>query len=387
MNWRSEETSVLFNPQKYSAEEQARITEDLPLLPGHIWIESSGTTGASKWIALSKNAFLISAAAVNQHLQASAADRWLCALPTFHVGGLSIFARAELTGSTVISIAESRWNALDFYSVLEREHITLTSLVPTQVYDLVHENIPAPEKLRAVVVGGAALSAELYKAARRLGWPLLPSFGMTECCSQIATASLESLQNNTYPLLKILPHVELRLNRDDCVEVKSAALATMVVQFRSGVEISDPRVDGYWPTRDQVEITSESDPSGTGYLRFLQRYDDVVKIAGEQVSLVRLNSLLRSFAKASTTSADFLNKDSVLSEDQVLVATPSTRWGSQVDLVTTRQQFARLEPLLAKYNEKVLPLERIQNIYFLEDLPRTELGKIKTKDILKQIGF
>ncbi len=381
MNWQSDETSVLFNPQKYSDEEQTRITEELPLLPGHIWIESSGTTGASKWIALSKNAFLISAAAVNQHLRASAADRWQCALPTFHVGGLSIFARAELTGSTVISIAESRWNALDFYSVLEREHITLTSLVPTQVYDLVHENISAPEKLRAVVVGGAALSAELYMAARRLGWPLLPSFGMTECCSQIATASLESLKHNTYPLLKILPHVDLRLNEDGCVEVKSGALATMVVQFvENRVEVSDPRLDGYWPTRDQVELRD-------GYLRFLQRFGDVVKIAGEQVSLVRLNSLLRSFANASSTSADFLNNDSVLSEDQVLVATPSTRWGSQVDLVTTRQQFASLEPLLAKYNEKVLPLERIQNIYFVEELPRTELGKIKTKEILKQIGF
>lgn len=366
MNWSSEETTVLFNPRKYSAEEQARVESLLPRLSGHIWIESSGTTGASKWIALSKRAFLVSAQAVNQHLEVSKGDRWLCAIPTFHVGGLSIFARAELAGVEVVSIADAAWNALDFYNILERENITLASLVPTQVYDLVQENISAPTKLRAVVIGGAALAPELYLAARKLGWPLLPSFGMTECCSQVATASLESLQHNTFPLLKILPHVDLRLNAEACVEVKSDALATMVVRLNDGaVEILDPRVDGYWPTRDQVELKD-------GYLRFLQRLDDVVKIAGEQVSLARLNNVLRTF---------------IGTEDQVLVATPSERWGSQVDLVTTKSQFAQLEPMLEKYNQQVLPLERIQNIYFLEALPRTELGKIKTQDILKQLGF
>ncbi len=367
---------IQFNPKKHSAEEQQRISALLPSLESHIWIESSGTTGASKWIALSKNAFLVSARSVNEHLGATSSDRWLCALPTFHVGGLSIFARAELVGATVVSIADSRWNALNFYSLLEREKITLTSLVPTQIYDLVQENIPAPQGLRAVVVGGSALSAELYLAARKLGWPLLPSFGMTECCSQIATASLESLKSLDFPLLKILPHVDLRLNADGCMEVKSNALATMVVQFKDSaeIEIYDPKHEGYWPTRDQVEIVNVG---SSGYLRFLQRFDDVVKIAGEQVSLARLNGLLKSFLEPS----------SVLGENQVLVATPSMRWGSQVDLVTTRKQFVRLEPLLAQYNEKVLPLERIQNIYFLEDLPRTDLGKIKTKEILKQIGF
>lgn len=388
MNWQSEQTSVLFNPQKYSAEQQQAVLEKLPLLARHIWIESSGTTGTSKWIALSKEAFLVSAASVNQHLAATNADRWLCALPTFHVGGLSIFARAELAGASVVSIADMRWSALDFYNILERENITLTSLVPTQVYDLVQENIPAPEKLRAVVVGGAALAPELYSAARKLGWPLLPSFGMTECCSQIATATLQSLQHNTFPLMRILPHVQLRLNADGCVEVKSDALATMVVQLsgygnefvgeeiksvNDRIQISNPNVDGYWPTRDQVELAD-------GHLRFIQRLDDVVKIAGEQVSLSRLNTLLRSF------SAN-VGSDLVLGEDQVLIATPSSRWGSQVDLVTTKKQFAVLEPILAQYQQLVLPLERIQNIYFVEDLPRTELGKIRTPEVLKQIGF
>ena len=367
IDWQSPDTHIQFNPKKYSREEQHRISGLLPQLPAHVWIESSGTTGASKWIALSKEAFLASAQSVNTHLQATLADRWLCAIPTFHVGGLSIFARAHLSGSVVVSVQERGWNASEFVDLVHREKVTLTSLVPTQVYDLVQAGLRASKHIRAIVVGGAALSEELYFAARELGWPVLPSFGMTECCSQIATASLSSLDENIYPWFEILSHVDLRLNAIGCVEVKSAALASMVafIDVEDEVRVEDPRVAGYWPTRDQVEVVD-------GKWRFLQRRADVVKIAGEQVSLDQLNAVFKSYA---------------FSEEQILVATPSARWGTQVDLVTTKKQLALLEPVIAQYQQSVLPLERIQNIYFLEELPRTDLGKIKSKEILKQLGY
>jgi len=365
VDWNSEQTHVLFNPKKYSLDEQARIAALLPRVDAHIWIESSGTMGSTKWLALSKRAFLASAFAVNQHLSATKEDRWLCALPVYHVGGLSIFARAYLSYSDVVLFSE-KWSTEEFLNVIAKEKITLTSLVPTQIYDLVQASMMAPESLRAVVVGGAALSEELYSQARHLGWPLLPSFGMTECCSQIATASLTSLKSSEFPGLKILSHVQVRMNNEDCAEISSESLATAVAYIDDGqVRVEDPKQDGFWPTRDQVRLHD-------GMLKFIQRLDDVVKIAGEQVSLTKLNNLLMSFVEG---------------EDQVLVATPSQRWGSQVDLVTTKEQFARLEPKLEEYNQKVMPFERIQNIYFIEDLPRTELGKIKTKEILKQIGY
>ena len=40
--------------------------------------------------------------------------------------------------------------------------------------------------------GGGAVSDELYRDARALGWRVLPSYGMTECCSQVATALSDS---------------------------------------------------------------------------------------------------------------------------------------------------------------------------------------------------
>ena len=141
---------------------------------------------------------LASAAAVNRRLEAVEGDVWFRVLPAFHVGGLGIHARAFLSGARV---EVGSWDPGRFAA---SDAMTLASLVPAQVSDLVERRLPPPRHLRAVVVGGGALSDELYRAARDLGWPVLPSYGMTECCSQIATASRAG------PELVLLDHLEAR---------------------------------------------------------------------------------------------------------------------------------------------------------------------------------
>ena len=159
---------------------------------GHLALATSGSSIKSgrKWALLSKAAILKSAEAVNRHLRSTQNDRWLLALPTFHVGGLSLYARAHLTGSEVIPMpmAFSAWDPFCFLETVEKRGVTLISLVPTQLYDVVACRLSAPRSVRALVIGGAALPEALYRGARELGWPVLPSYGMTECASQIATS-------------------------------------------------------------------------------------------------------------------------------------------------------------------------------------------------------
>ena len=107
IDWTSDESHVLLNP-RMPADEEARLRSLVIDLPAHLWLATSGTTGALKLTALSKRAMLVSAAAVNRHLAADAQDVWCCVLPEFHVGGLGIFARAFLSGSGVIS---AQWDA------------------------------------------------------------------------------------------------------------------------------------------------------------------------------------------------------------------------------------------------------------------------------------
>jgi acyl-CoA synthetase (AMP-forming)/AMP-acid ligase II len=112
---------------------RARVPAD----PEMIWAFSSGTSGVDqvKCLGLTRAAVLSSAAAVNRHLGATAADRWLVAIPTYHVGGFAIAARAHLSGAGVDVLPT--WGAAEFHAACRQFRTTLCSLVPTQIFDLV----------------------------------------------------------------------------------------------------------------------------------------------------------------------------------------------------------------------------------------------------------
>src|SRR5215212_2067142 len=153
IDFSSDETHLLLNPRLPESErlDLERLAAESPALRAHVWIGTSGTTGAMRLVALSKTAILASAAAVNQHLDATASDIWLSVLPNFHVGGLGIHARAMLTRSRVIALD---WDARQFFRTVAAQNVTLSALVPAQVRDLVSLGTQAPASMRAIVVGG-----------------------------------------------------------------------------------------------------------------------------------------------------------------------------------------------------------------------------------------
>lgn len=356
IDWSSGATHLLLNPRLPDEERQRleRLVAAAPRLTGHVWIATSGTSGALKLAALSKPALLASAAAVNRHLEAGPDDAWCCALPAFHVGGLGIYARAWLASSRVVALS---WDAHRFARLCASESIALSSLVPAQVRDLVREQLAAPAGVRAVVVGGAMMEIDLYHQARALGWPVLPSYGMTECCSQVATAKGES------PELILLPHLEARRERDGRLAFRGPSLLTgYMLEGDGGAPLfDDPKIDGWFVSEDLGEIDGR-------VLRLAGRGGEFVKIGGESVDLQRLDRIL----------------DQVLLEtggDAGVVAVPDERLGHVIHLAATANGAA----IRDAFDARVLPFERCRGLHGLEAIPRTSLGKLRRASLLDAI--
>lgn len=343
VDWDSEASHLLLNP-RMPEQEQERLQSFVVDLPSHVWLATSGTTGALKLVALSKRALLASAAAVNRHLQASSADVWCCVLPRFHVGGLGIDARAFLTGSRVVT---DSWDAHRF---AERTDVTLASLVPAQVSDLVRAQLRAPRAMRAIVVGGGSLSRESYDAARALGWPLLPSYGMTECASQVATATLQSAE------LVALDHVEIR-TEEGRLAMRGESLLT---GYGTDGGFVDPKIDGWFLTEDLGTLEGR-------ILRIFGRRGDFVKIGGESVDLGRLDAILSSLGTPQAA----------------LLAVPDERLGFTIHLVVGLEEDG--EGLAKRYNERVLPFERARQVHRVPEIPRTSLGKLNRMKLMAMI--
>lgn len=375
IDWSSSDSHILLNPRL--PQEDRRLFEQavaqLPALTSHIWLSTSGTTQRRKYklVALSKEAFLNSATASNIHLESSSDDIWLNVLPFFHVGGISIHARAFVSGARVVtSELWKKWQVDQFYNEMERAQATLCSLVPTQVFDLVQSGLPSPQHLRAVLVGGGALNQDLYFKARDLGWPLLPTYGMTECCSQVATASLASLNQKTYPKLELLGHVNGRVSAEEYLELSSSSLLSGWCLIDSaGSTYEDPKEDGWYRTQDRAEVHGRT-------LVVKGRSKDQVKIGGELVNLAHLQSRLEQqmieFSFNVTT---------------ILLFAPSSRLGHEVILVSEEKDLEAVEKLTVAFNQRVLPYERIRQMYLVDHIPRTALGKVQTAELLADLGF
>lgn len=354
IDWRSSDSIVFRNP-RLTCSSYPSSWEGYESLPGHAWIATSGTTqkaaGPIKWVGASKEAFLSSAAAVNAHLDSSSKDIWLNALPLFHVGGLSIYARGYLSGAKVETLNDSKWCKDAFMKSLHDTKATLCSLVPAQVYDLVNASYIAPSSLRGVIVGGGAFPLELHKKATELNWPVMPSFGMSECCSQIATAHVGEYD------LSILPHIQGSVSYEGLLQIKSSALFSGYLRIQGNqFQWEDPKIDGVFTTQDRVKIINDST------LKFLGRNADWIKIGGENVSLFNLET--------------FLNKIKPNAVDAVLISTPDERLGMIIELVTLKEQAHQIDTLVQEFNQGVMPYEKIRNIKFVESIPRTELGKL-----------
>ena len=166
---------------------------------GAVVFQTSGSTGAARLVCHSRAGLQASASAVNALLQAGASDVWLRALPLFHVGGFGIVERAKAVKSGVFELRDA-WEAGRFVDACCAHGVTLSSLVPTQVFDLVEGEFTCPQGLRAVLVGGGHLDSSLEKRARELRWPILRTYGLTEAGSQVATQVGDELQ--------LLPHLD-----------------------------------------------------------------------------------------------------------------------------------------------------------------------------------
>lgn len=360
IDWNSTNNRILINP-RFPEEEKRQVMQWLesgPPLKDHFWIATSGSTGQMKWTALSKEAILCSANAVNVFLDCDNKDVWLNPLPTFHVGGLGILARAFLTGSKVIN-AHEKWNVDRYFHVLEKSKATLISLVPAQVYDLIKAERTAPESLRGVIVGGGALSEEIYHRGKELGWPLLPSYGLTECASQVATAS------NKNAKMRLLPHIEARINEKGYLAIKSPSLLTL---YAINAEFIDPKKDGWFETEDLAEIKD-------GEIIIKGRKNNFIKIGGESVDILRLEGILEA-----------IKIENKFGFDMALIPFPDTRLGHVINLVIEKSaQGNCLKVLLDEFNKRVLPFEKIRQIHYIEQIPKTDLGKVKIMDLIRQI--
>lgn len=147
-------------------------------------VATSGSEGAPKGVKLPWRAVAAAARLGARSGRLGPGDVWLACLPLHHIGGLMIPYRCWRAGAA--ALIHDGFDAVAILRDLHERQVSHVSLVPAMLARLVDSDERPPATLRYALVGGAALPPELFRRAVDLGWPVCPTYGMSETCSSVA---------------------------------------------------------------------------------------------------------------------------------------------------------------------------------------------------------
>jgi O-succinylbenzoic acid--CoA ligase len=155
-------------------------------------VHTSGTTAAPRPVRLTYGNLLWSALGSGVALGVDPRERWLCALPLSHVGGLSILMRSAIYATT--AIVHERFETDRVLAALRDEGVTIVSLVATTLARLLDAGLENPPALRCALTGGGPVPGTLVARASAAGVPVSLTYGLTETCSQVTTTPINEVR-------------------------------------------------------------------------------------------------------------------------------------------------------------------------------------------------
>ena len=261
---------------------------------------TSGTAGRPKVALLSHAALAASAAAWSAALPP--ATGWLLCLGLAHVAGLGVAWRAIGAGVPLRIVPE--FDPSTVLEALREGPVSHLSLVPTQLARLLDTVDagggrpgaqraagavagvgvgvgPAGARLRAVLLGGAPIPPSLVTRALAAGWPVVPTYGLTEATSGVTALATAEAASRPGSAGRPLPGVALRIadpGPDGSGEIQvrtPAAFSGYLARPEATAAAFTP--DGWLRTGDAGTLDAE------GYLQVLDRRVDLLVSGGENV--------------------------------------------------------------------------------------------------------
>ncbi len=340
---------------------------------------TSGTTGAPKGAVLTHANLLAGTEALVAAWRWDASDRLVHTLPIFHAHGLcvGVFGTLLSGGSAVLL---GRFDPVSVEEACRWHHASLFFGVPT----MYHRLVDAPQgrvlgRLRLAVSGSAPLAADLHRRlSRQVGIDVLERYGMTETLMTVSNPVEGERRPGTvgFPL----PGVEVRLAPAVAGGASSAPAvaggASTQPRGAAQILVRGPGVfAGYW---DRPVANAEAFSDGWFYTGDLGAVDDAgyLRILGRSTELI----ISGGFNVYPAEVEEVLAAHPAVAEVAV-TGTPSDEWGEVVTAWVVPAVGSGDDALVADLVQhaatRLSAYKRPRLVRFVEELPRTALGKVQ----------
>lgn len=314
---------------------------------------TSGTTGKPKGVMQTYENHWWSAVASALNLGLTEKDSWLCAVPIFHISGLSIMMRSVIYGIPVY--LEEHFDEEKITQLLESGKVSTISVVTSMLERLlkIHGGNYHPN-LRTVLLGGGPASKAVLEICKQRNIPLVQSFGMTETASQIVTLPPKNALTKIGSSGKALFPAEVKIADDGEILLKGPSITPGYLHNETATKAAF--ADGWFKTGDIGYLDEE------GFLFVLERRSDLIISGGENVYPTEIEHVIATYEAV---------------KEVAVVGKPDDKWGSvPVAFIVIEPTFDEAE-LRAICQTNLASFKIPKQITIVETLPKTASGKIQ----------
>ncbi|MCB0210558.1 MAG: long-chain fatty acid--CoA ligase [Anaerolineae bacterium] len=346
---------------------------------------SGGTTGLAR-AAMLTNANLVSnvlQCAAWFHRAETGCEKMLCAIPFFHVYGMTVGMLYSLySGAEQLVVPDPRNTDL-VLEIIQRERITLYPAVPALYVALNHHPKVQDFDLSSIkfcMSAGAALPVEVAQVFERLtGGRLVEGYGMTEC-SPLACANPIYGQRKIGSIGVPVSNTEMKVV---ALMVNEHGIYPDLPQGEEGeLVIRGPQVmRGYWNQPEATEFIIDAEGwlhtgdigrmDEEGYFYVVDRKKDLIIASGYNIVPREVEEVLYMH-------------DKVL--EAVVVGVPDPKRGETVKafIVLKSDEHATAEELIAFCRENLAPYKVPKLLEFRTELPKSQIGKILRRVLVEE---
>ena len=338
-------------------------------------VYTSGTTGRPKGAVLRQEALLWNGV-MSQHMHGlTSDDHVLTVLPFFHVGGLNIQTTPALHHGAMVTI-HSRFAPETTLATFERDRPTLTVLVPATIQAVTDHPAWATtdlSSLKAVSTGSTIVPPHLMERFVARGVPVLQVYGSTETCPIAVYTRLGgdlSRDGSTG-----LPGLccEAAIIDDDGKELPPGMPGEIAVRgpnvfseyWRNAEATREALNDGWYRSGDIGRRDTD------GYFWVHDRKKNLIISGGENIYPAEVERVLLEHPDIAECG---------------VIGRSDARWDEVPIAYVIRRKDCSVEAeaLQAHIQLQLARFKVPREIIFVEDLPRTALGKVQ-HFMLKQI--
>ncbi|HJN49445.1 MAG: long-chain-fatty-acid--CoA ligase [Pseudomonadales bacterium] len=334
---------------------------------------TSGTTGLPKGVVHSHNTALwaLLTFAITSDLRDG--DRYLAALPMFHVGALTPLTVNVYRGVTSVVMRE--FDPQRAWELIAEENITTALLVPAMLNFMIQ--VPDRERfaiatLRWIQSGASPLPVSLIRQYDELGIEVHQIYGLTESCGPACVINAENALKKIGSTGRAFFHTDVRVVNEaggDCApdeqgEVWVRSPHNMLEYWHRPEATRETLVDGWLRTGDIAVM----DPDGFVYIQ--DRIKDMIISGGENVYPAEIENVILSHPEVAEVA---------------VIGQPSERWGeSPFALVVRKSELLNDSDILKYCDGKLARFKLPKGVAFVDEIPRNPSGKVLKRVLREQ---